>query len=316
MATVTLRSGAKMPLVGLGLWKIPNETAAQQVYDAIKTGYRLLDSAADYGNEKEAGLGIKRAIDEGLVKRSDIFVTSKLWNSFHDPQHVGPIARKQLKDLGLDYFDLFLIHFPIALKYVDPSVSYPPGWGEPVEEVNAPLHKTYEAMEKLVDEGLAKNIGVSNYQSSLLLDTLRYARIKPAVLQIEHHPYLTQEGLVHLAKQKGIAVTAYSSFGPSSFLELELQHALDTPLLLEHDVINSIAKNRKKSPAQILLRWATQRGIAVVPKSSNPKRLAENLRVTDFDLTKDELAAISALNFNKRFNDPAIYLDPPIHIFD
>jgi D-xylose reductase len=128
MSTLELHGGAKMPSVGLGLWKLPKEVCASQVYNAIKCGYRLLDGACDYGNEKEVGQGIKQAIDEGLVKREDLFVVSKLWNTFHRPEHVEPAIKRTLSDLGLEYLDLYIIHFPIHLKYVDPEVRYPPEW--------------------------------------------------------------------------------------------------------------------------------------------------------------------------------------------
>jgi D-xylose reductase len=159
-------------------------------------------------------------------------------------------------------------------------------------------------MEKLVDQGLAKNIGVSNFQGALLMDLLRYARIRPSVLQIEHHPYLTQETLLSLAKEEGIAVTAYSSFGPQSFLELEMKRATDTPTLFENNIIKDIAKKVGKTPAQVLLRWSTQRGLAVIPKSNAQERLLQNLDVTGWDLEKADLEAISSLDKNLRFNNP------------
>lgn len=296
-----------MPIVGFGLWKVNNDTCADQVYNAIKTGYRLFDGACDYGNEKEAGQGVKRAIDEGLVKREELFIVSKLWNSFHDKERVKPIAKKQLADWGLDYFDLFIIHFPIALKYVDPSVRYPPGFFDENDKLSlskAPLHETYAAMEELYEEGLIKAIGISNYNGGLLLDVERYAKHMPQALQIEHHPYLVQQDLLDLCKSRNIAVTAYSSFGPQSFLELNMQKAHDTPLLFEHDTIKSLAQKHNKTPAQILLRWATQRGIAVIPKSNNQDRLAQNLDVTSFDLSEDEIKQISSLDQGLRFNNP------------
>lgn len=159
-------------------------------------------------------------------------------------------------------------------------------------------------MEKLVEKNLAKSIGISNFNGQLIMDLLRYAKIKPATLQIEHHPYLTQEGLVKLAHDEGIAVTAYSSFGPQSFLELDMQQAKDTPLLFDNPTIKEIAQKHGKTPAQILLRWATQRNVAVIPKSNNPDRLAQNLDVTGWDLDKKELDAVSGLNKGLRFNDP------------
>ncbi|KAI4748259.1 hypothetical protein E4T50_01435 [Aureobasidium sp. EXF-12298] len=314
--TVKLNSGHEMPLVGFGLWKVDNDTCADTVYNAIKVGYRLFDGACDYGNEKEVGQGVARAIKDGLVKREELFLVSKLWNSFHDADQVKPIAKKQLADLGIDYFDLYIIHFPVALKYVDPSVRYPPSWTDENDKITfskTPLSETYKAMEELVNEGLAKSIGVSNYNGALMLDLLRYAKITPATLQIEHHPYLTQQGLVNLCKENNIHVTAYSSFGPASFVELKMQRAHDTPLLFDNETVKKIADKHNKSAGQVLLRWATQRGVAVIPKSNNKDRLAQNLDVCSFDLAEDEIEAISGLDRGLRFNDPVNYgLNIPI----
>eukprot|EP01117_Protostelium_nocturnum_P006809 TRINITY_DN2445_c1_g2_i1.p1 TRINITY_DN2445_c1_g2~~TRINITY_DN2445_c1_g2_i1.p1 ORF type:complete len:325 (+),score=129.00 TRINITY_DN2445_c1_g2_i1:389-1363(+) len=316
--SITLNpTGQKMPQVGFGLWKVDNATCADTVYNAVKSGYRLFDGACDYGNEKEAGQGLKRAFTEGLVKREEIFLTSKLWNTFHKREHVKQLCKKQLEDYGVEYFDLFLIHFPISLAYVDPKERYPPGWavdGKDKQELqDTPIRETWEAMEQLVDEGLVKNIGISNFQGVLILDLLRYARIRPAVLQVELHPYLQQNALINLCKQQGIAVTAYSSFGPQSFVELKMDKG--TPTLFEHETVTSIAKKHKKEPAQVLLRWATQQGLAVIPKSNNQNRLEQNLHCCDFDLSEDDVKALAKLNQNIRFNDPGHYLNPPVYIF-
>lgn len=265
------------------------------------------DSAADYGNEVESGQGVARAIKEGIVKREELFLVSKLWNSFHDQERVEPICKKQLEDWGIDYFDLYIVHFPISLKYVDPSVRYPPGFtydGEKVVPGNATIQETWQAMEKLINNGMAKSIGISNMNGQLIMDILRYAKIVPATLQIEHHPYLAQPALVKFAQDQGIAVTAYSSFGPQSFLELDMKRAHDTPLLFDNPTVKKIAEKHGKTPAQILLRWATQRDVAVIPKSNNQGRLAQNLDVTSWSLEKSELDAVSGLDQNLRFNDP------------
>lgn len=213
---------------------------------------------------------------------------------------------------------MYLIHFPIALKYVDPTVRYPPGWKDEnnkVVPIKAPLHETWAAMEQLQEEGLAKSIGVSNYNGQSVIDLLRYARIPPAVLQIEHHPYLTQEGLVKLCNDHNIAITAYSSFGPQSFLELKFKKAQDAPLLFEHPTISKISQAHNKSPAQVLLRWATQRGVAVIPKSNNQGRLQANLDLTGWDLTPSELKEISGLDKGLRFNNPTDYdVNQPIFV--
>ena len=269
---------------------------------------RLLTIESDYGNEQESGQGVGRAIKEGIVKREDLFLVSKLWNSFHDGDKVEPICKKQLADWGIDYFDLYIVHFPISLKYVDPKDSYPPGFtydGKNVVPGKASIQETWTAMESLVDKGLAKSIGISNFNGQLIMDMLRYAKIPPATLQIEHHPYLTQESLVNFAKENKIAVTAYSSFGPQSFIELDMQQAKDTPLLFDNPIIKSIADKHSKTAAQILLRWATQRDVAVIPKSNNQDRLLQNLEVTGFDLSQGELDEISGLNKDLRFNEPS-----------
>lgn len=243
------------------------------------------------------------------MKREELFIVSKLWNTFHDGDRVEPIVRKQLADWGVDYFDLYLIHFPVALEYVDPSVRYPPGWhydgSSEIRPSKASIQETWTAMESLVGSGLAKNIGVSNFQAQLLYDLLRYAKIKPATLQIEHHPYLVQPELLRLAKTEGIAVTAYSSFGPASFAEFNMAHAAAITPLLEEATVTAIAAKHGKEPSQVLLRWATQRGLAVIPKSVREKYMQSNLASIEFDLEQSEIDQISNLNKGLRFNQPA-----------
>jgi D-xylose reductase len=309
--TIKLSSGHEMPQVGFGLWKVANETAADTVYEAIKAGYRLFDGACDYGNEKECGEGVARAIKDGIVKREELFIVSKLWQSFHDVDRVEPITRKQLGDWGLEYFDLFLIHFPVALEYVDPEVRYPPGWfydGEKeVRWSKTTNEQTWGAMEGLVEKGLAKSIGISNFQAQNIYDTLKYAKIRPATLQIEHHPYLQQPDLIRLAKKEGITVTAYSSFGPTGFIETDMDRAKDAAPLMEHNTIKELADKYGKTPSQILLRWATQRGLAVIPKTSRPAIMAQNLDCTAFDIAEEDVKAIARMDLNLRFNQPNNY---------
>ena len=311
MQTIAVGTNS-MPVVGLGLWKIDPANVAQAVYDAIKAGYRHLDSAADYGNEAEVGEGIKRAIDDGLCSREELWVTSKLWNTFHREEHVAAACRKSLDDVGLDYFDLYLVHFPIALKYVDFADRYPPEWlFDPSAEAPTmqrdlvPLSETWSAMERLVDDGLARHIGVCNYNTGLLHDLMSYARIKPAMLQIESHPYLTQEALIRTAQEYGMAVTAFSPLGASSYLELEMASQEET--VLTERVVAEIAERHDVSAAQVVLRWGLQRGTSVIPKTTKPERLSENLALAGFELSQDEMAAISGLNKNRRFNDPGVF---------
>ncbi|KAJ9647927.1 hypothetical protein H2199_001703 [Coniosporium tulheliwenetii] len=282
-AAVTLASGHEMPLVGFGLWKVPKETAAETVYNAIKAGYRLFDGAYDYQNEKEAGEGIRRAIDEGLVKREDIFVTTKLWNNYHQREHAVPMGKAQNEAWGLGYIDLFLIHFPCALEYIDPEVRrYPAWWMDDegtVKPAKVPIRETWESMEQFVDDGIARSIGVSNFQAQMLYDIMTYAKHPISALQIEHHPYLVQPELVQMAQENSIAVTAYSSFGPQSFLELPptfSKRAKDIPLLFDAEPVKAAAAKHNVTPAQVLLRWATQR-YAHLPHSGFAPKFSVNV---------------------------------------
>jgi len=305
-------TGQQMPAVGLGLWKIDSQSVAETVYEAIKRGYRHLDSAADYGNEKQVGEGIARAITDGLCDREDLWITSKLWNTYHRKEHVQAACERSLSDLGLDYFDLYLVHFPIALQYVDFDQRYPPEWiydpnaeNLPMALDSVPLSETWTAMEELVENRLVRKIGVCNYSAVLLHDLMSYARIKPAMLQIESHPYLTQEALIRTAQSYNIAVTAFSPLGALSYVSLDMASSGDS--VLTEPVVLATAERLGVTPAQVVLRWGIQRGTAIIPKTSRAERLSENIALSDFSLTDSDMEAISALNQNRRFNDPGVF---------
>jgi len=219
-----------------------------------------------------------------------------------------------MEDLGVEYLDLYLIHFPIALKYVPVETRYPPEWvhdpssAEPkMEEDNVSFQETWEAMEELVKEGLVKNIGMCNVGVALLRDVLSYCKVKPTVLQVELHPYNTQEKLLRFCREKGIAVTGFSNLGAPSYLELNM--ATEKESVLNEPVVNEIASKYSKTPAQIVLRWAVQRGTAIIPKTTKTERLQENIGLFDFNLANDDMAKISGLNKNKRFNDPGVFCE-------
>ena len=218
-------------LLGLGTWKIPKEQTPALVETAIRKGWRHLDCACDYGNEREVGAGIRAALTEDpTISRDDLWVTSKLWNTYHRQEHVRDACLRTLDDLGLEYLDLYLVHFPISLKFVPFETRYPPEWvhdpdaSDPADRVMVhdpvPIAETWRAMEQLVDEGLVKNIGVCNFNVSLLTDLLATARVKPAVLQIESHPYLSQTHLVNYARSKQVHVTAFSPLGSAGYVEM------------------------------------------------------------------------------------------------
>ena len=311
---------SEMPSVGLGLWKLDQPETADIIVNGVKSGYRHLDSAADYGNEIQVGEGIKQILRQGICRREDLWVTSKLWNTFHRPEHVLPACEKSLRDLSTDYIDLYLIHFPISLKYVAFDKRYPPEWiYDPTAENPrmhidpVPLSETWHAMEGLVERGLVKEIGVCNYNSALLHDLMAYASIKPAMLQIESHPFLTQEKLIKTAKNYGIAVTCFSPLGALSYMELEMADQNES--VLNENAVKVAAKRLNRTPAQVVLRWGLQRGTAVIPKTSKKERLIENQSLFDFELSNQEMSDISNLNVDRRFNDPGVFCESAFNTF-
>lgn len=320
MITFSLSSGATLPSVGFGFWKVENSKAADVAKQAISVGYRHLDCACDYGNETEVGQGIAQAIEAGLCQRDDLWVTSKLWNTYHSAEHVQLACEKSLMDLGLKQLDLYLIHFPIAQKYVPIDVRYPPGWffdpaaaNPRMEEVRVPISETWAAMEKLVDDGLVKHIGICNFGTSLLRDLLSYARIRPSVLQVESHPFLVQEKLLRYCQHENIVCTAFSPLGAASYYSLGM--ATPSESLLDHSVVQAIAMGKHRSAAQVLLRWGVQRGTSVIPKTSNVARMKENLQLFDFELSAGEMQSISDLDRHRRFNDPGVFCESAFNTF-
>ncbi|SAL98187.1 hypothetical protein [Absidia glauca] len=307
---ITLNSGNKMPFIGFGCWKVDPKDAPETIYNAIKVGYRLIDSASNYKNEESIGKGINMAIKEGIVKREELFITTKLWSTYHKKEHVRKACEKQLEQLGLDYVDMFLVHFPLPLKYVPIEEKYPPGWYQPGEETitfdRAPMHECWAEMEKLKEAGLVKDIGVSNFNAQLLMDMLTYAKIKPALLQIELHPYLQQSHLCEWVQAQGIAITAYSSFGPTSFVSTGSRRAKGVEPLFENPVIKDIAAKYRRQPSEVALRWSLERNIAVVPKSLNPERMKMNLEAINWQMDEEDVQAINQLDMGLRFNDPMV----------
>ena len=305
MNYLTLNNGNKIPQLGLGTWKSEKGQVAAAVKYALKIGYRHIDCAPVYANEKEVGLALGESLTEGIVKREDIFITSKLWNNQHRRADVVPALKQTLQDLQLDYLDLFLIHWPVAFKK---EVSWATKGEEFIALTELPLIETWRGMEQAVDEGLVKSIGVSNF-SQVKLENLRLnGAIQPNVNQVECHPYLQQEELLAYCQNHGIGLTAYSPLGSGDRTSSLKQE--NEPLIFENSVIQQIAQKHQATPAQILIKWAIERGTVVIPKSVSPQRIKENFEALQISLDAEDLQQIKALNQNYRYVSGSFFAVP------
>ncbi|KAM9384148.1 aldo-keto reductase family 1 member A1-B-like [Pholidichthys leucotaenia] len=296
-----LSTGRKMPLIGLGTWKSEPGQVKQAVIWALKNGYRHIDCASSYGNEVEIGDALQEMLGPGKsLRREDVFITSKLWNNRHHPDDVEPSLLKTLKDLKLEYLDLYLIHWPYAFQRGD--VEFPKKEDGMLLYDDTDYKETWAAMEKLVEKGLVHSIGLSNFNSRQIDDVLSFASIKPTVLQVEGHPYLAQVELLAHCRERGLVMTAYSPLGSADRSWKDPEE----PVLLQEPVIAAIAEKYKKSVAQIILRWQTQRGVVTIPKSVTESRIQENIQIFDLKLEADEMERIMALNRGWRYIVPMI----------
>ena len=266
---VTLNSGFNMPRLGFGTWTLDNDTAEDCVYFALKAGCRLIDTARYYGNEVGVGRGVRRAIDDGIATREEIFITSKIMpGNYNSPDAA---IDNSLRSLGLDYVDLMLIHQP---GYNDAEV--------------------YRALERGVKSGKIRSIGISNYYTPQDFDRIKnIATIIPAVIQNENHIYYQNAELQAYVKRFGTVIESWYPFGGRG----------NTQKLFNDAVIKSLSKKYSKTPAQILLRWHLQAGYIAIPGSSNKEHIAENLNIFDFRLDAEEMTLMRALNKNRRFEN-------------
>ncbi|MDR6300403.1 aldo/keto reductase [Mesonia maritima] len=297
MKNLEFKNGDKMPVIGLGTWKSKPKEVEKAVEHALKNGYRHIDCAAVYGNETEVGNALQNVFKEGKVKREEVWVTSKLWNNAHKKEDVIPALKNTLNDLKLDYLDLYLMHWPVAFR---PGLEGFPEKDEDflsLEEV--PLIETWNAMLEAKKQGLVKHVGVSNFSINKLKSLSKETSQIPEMNQVELHPYLHQDELLKYCKENNIHLTAYSPLGSGD--RSDDMKAENEPSLLENDTIKEIAEKHNASAGQILITWAVQRGTAVIPKSTNEKRIVENLESAEVSLDKEDLEKIKKLDKHFRY---------------
>ncbi|KAH8414386.1 hypothetical protein KR215_004896 [Drosophila sulfurigaster] len=305
----TLNNGEKMPFIGIGTWQASDEEIETAIDAALEAGYRHIDTAPVYGNEQAIGRVLKRWLVSGKVKREELFIVTKLPPVANGPSDVEPTIKKSLADLQLNYVDLYLIHTPFSL-YTNEDGSFKlDEEGLMTPDLRTNHAATWVEMEKLVADGLAKSIGVSNFDKEQVGRLLKTAKIRPATNQIEHHVYLQQRDLVDFCNAEGIAITAYSPLGSRGIAAFNAAAGLvrDLPDLIEIPVVKEIAAAHGKTPAQVLLRWIIDTGVIAIPKSTNAGRLRENLNVFDFKLTDAEVAKLLALDQDLRVCDFAFF---------
>ncbi len=296
MRTLTFQNNDTMPALGLGTWKSEPGEVYAAVKTAINLGYRHIDCAPIYGNEKEIGQAIADCIDEGIISRDQLWITSKLWNDAHAKTDVIPALKQTLNDLQLAYLDLYLIHWPVALQK---GVFLAQSASDMVSLTDVPISETWQGMEETVNLGLAKHIGVSNFGVKTLQNLLSNCKIQPEMNQVECHPFLQQGALLSFCKANNIHLTAYSPLG--SIDRPEVLKAANEPSLLNDTVISKIAKKHNASTAQVLISWALHRDTSVIPKSVNPSRIAENLEAEQLQLSASEIQAMAALERDYRY---------------
>ncbi|GHA33112.1 aldehyde reductase [Salinimicrobium marinum] len=302
---IKFRNGDKMPAIGLGTWKSEKGKVGKAIEIALNNGYRHIDCASTYGNEKEVGEAFNKVFSEGKVKREEVWITSKLWNDSHKKEDVIPALKQSLSDLQLEYLDLYLIHWPVAFK---PGVASPKNDDDYLSLEEAPIIETWKELLKAKEQGLVKHVGVSNFSEKKLNNLMAQTSDDPEVNQVELHPFLQQPQLLDFCQTKDIRLTAFSPLGSGD--RAQQMKAEDEPSLLENETIQKIAEKHNASPAQILIRWHLERGTAVIPKSTSKDHLLSNLQSAEIRLDEDDMKEITKLDRHYRYVTGEFFVTP------
>jgi alcohol dehydrogenase (NADP+) len=302
MKTLQLNDGNTVPQLGLGTWQSKAGEVEKAVLHALKVGYRHIDCAWIYGNESEVGSALKLAFDQGVVKRDEVFITSKLWNNAHGEPGFSKAIDQTLGALGLEYVDLYLIHWPVAFVNKVTMAKTPEQY---LSAEQCPLSDTWALMEAAQKAGKARSIGVSNCAAHHIEEILAKGSIKPVMNQVECHPYFAQASLLESCNSHGIHLTAYSPLGSSD--AGGKRAAKGIPSIMGDETVADIASHHNATQAQILIAWAIQRGSVVIPKSVTPSRIEENRAAEDITLNADDMQAIDALERDLRYIDGTFF---------
>jgi len=291
---IRMNSGHKIPQLGFGTWLAGKDEIGRAVLDAIDVGYRHIDCAQIYQNEKEIGVALEKAMNSGKVNRQDLFITTKLWNTCHSYEKASKAIDERITDLRVGYLDLCLIHWPMG--YYEGDGYIPMGKDGKILFSSTDFMDTWHAMEDAVYAGKIRSIGLSNFNTVQVERVIAEGRIKPAVLQVEAHPYFPQLKLLNWCLERGIVFTGYSTLANNQH-EFRVE---GQPNLLHEPILAEIGENHGKTPAQIALRWALQKGMSILPKSVRRSRIEENFDILDFQLSNFEMARVDNLDKNWR----------------